>query len=146
MIDEPTVYDGGLQHIYGDGPQGYDVPTLWTLSEKCPRFELSVVRWHWFLSKTAWSDCSVLESGGDGEHWDRILEADMNHPILMRFKDNELIMVDGYHRLARAYLEDRRSIAAIDVSDVMNQALVDPAFFGRPEEARWNRSGHALTA
>ncbi len=141
MLSEPTIYDDGLQHIYGDGPQGYDVPTLWTLSEKCPRFELSVERWDWFLNRSVWSDSSPLESGGDGEHWDRILEADMDHPVLMRFVNNKLEMVDGFHRLAKAYLEDRKSLTAIDVTEVLNQALVSPTFFGRPDQLRWGRTG-----
>ncbi len=58
------------------------------------------------------------------QHMSRIRTSDLDKPIFIRSSDNKII--DGYHRLTRAFLQKEKKIKAIIVQEEqMGQAVID---------------------
>lgn len=118
----------GFARYYWDDDAGiaYDVVTLWRLSEFLSTFNILAGDFGRFLERTlAWTDGAPINSKLEGEHWDRILEADLSYPILVRFKHGKMGMVDGYHRLMRAKVDGEPFIQARDVSAILEEARIE---------------------
>jgi hypothetical protein len=49
---------------------------------------------------------------GTDEHYQRVLEADLSYPILVTEYNKHLVILDGIHRLVKAFLENRTTIRA----------------------------------
>src|SRR5262245_25546226 len=92
------------------------MPTIWAAAEGRPRKSVAI------------ADLDILDAvvwfGGPknveptvrriAEHARDILAADMNYPIIMTASGDVL---DGAHRIARAYLEGQHSITAVVIDD-----------------------------
>ncbi len=131
MLDRPTPYnvtDGGSYiHYYRDTAVNiyYDVPTLWELSKGFPRFLLTPEQFNAFLNRdSAWSGVTPLEGSAKEHHWERLLEADTNFPVMVRWTESEMLIVDGYHRVSRAYVDGLSTLEAVDVSALLIQAEI----------------------
>ena len=97
---------------------------LWRLSASRKWLTLTAAVFTAFLHRdTAWSDGIPVEVGADDRHWDRVLEADLKYPILVRVLNGEMYVVDGFHRIIKAFLLGKEFLDAVDVSDLMEQCL-----------------------
>lgn len=117
----------GFAHYYQDDTEAvYDVVKLWRLSKNLPTFEIPAGDFDQFLGRlTAWTDGAPVHSLLEGEHGQRVREADISYPILVRFIDGKMFMVDGYHRMMRARLDDEPFIQARDVSAILEEARTE---------------------
>lgn len=86
------------------------VKRLWVLSVGLPEFDFDVSSFNgyeedfWFGDRIKPTIKKVLE------HHHKILNADITFPIII--SEDGLIM-DGVHRICRAYLENRKTIRAV---------------------------------
>jgi hypothetical protein len=117
----------GFAHYYQDNTDAvYDVVKLWRLSELLPTFNILADDFDQFLGRlTAWTNGAPADSILDGEHGERVREADISYPILVRFIDGKIFMVDGYHRMMRARLDGEPFIQARDVSAILKEARTE---------------------
>jgi hypothetical protein len=90
------------------------VSRLWALSNDLPRFEYDVSRFQgfdqdwWFCSVHVPTIRRVLE------HMQRIEASDLTYPILL---SETGVVMDGVHRICKAYLEGRETITAVQFSE-----------------------------
>jgi len=118
--------DNDFARTYMSSSSCYDVVKLWRLSQFLPSFSMTAVEFPVYLNReSAWSDDSrtPMQLATDENHWERILEVDMSHPIMTRMADDGMRIVDGFHRIAKAYLEGRQFIDAVDVTHLLPQCL-----------------------
>ncbi len=117
----------GFAHYYQDDTEAvYDVVKLWRLSENLPTFEIPASDFDQFLGRlTAWTNGAPADSLLEGEHGQRVREANISYPILVRFIDGKMFMVDGYHRMTRARLDGEPFILARDVSAILEEARTE---------------------
>ena len=118
------------QYHFRPGPQGlraWDIDRLVMLTKNLPTIQvpLSAIG---ELDKPYWYDHGYLPTCRNvAEHARLILEADLAFPIILSSDGG---VMDGMHRVAKAYLEGRDVIAAV-------QLAVEPApdFVGVDEAA-----------
>ena len=70
-------------------------------------------------SGKGWSPMTVVEKIGMKkyqENAERIKEADLSYPIIVTEKH---VIIDGYHRLAKAYLEGKKDIKVNVIDDAL---------------------------
>lgn len=83
---------------------------LWELSKDLPVFEYEVASFNcfdkdvWFNSQHKPTVNKVLE------HYKKIENANFTHPIIL---SQDGIILDGVHRICRAYLDGRNTIPAV---------------------------------
>ena len=91
----------------------WSVSRLWELSRDLPRFEYEVSCFKgfdedwWFCSVNVPTIRRVLE------HMQRIEATDLTYPILL---SETGVVMDGVHRICKAYREGRETITAIQFS------------------------------
>jgi hypothetical protein len=51
------------------------------------------------------------------QHWSRINKSDLSFPIHTIWNKNYLVILDGYHRLAKAFLSEQKTISAFMLED-----------------------------
>ena len=69
----------------------------------------------WDYRKKALTPREVLDNRDKyPNHWKRILEADLSYPILITERKT---VIDGYHRLLKAMIQNQTKINAVKVSD-----------------------------
>ncbi len=128
LLEEKLERDSrGFSHYYRDDDDViYDVVILWRLSEFLPTFNIFASDLGQFLERdVAWSDGAPIDSDLSGEHGERIREADLSYPILVRFLYGKMLMVDGYHRVMRAHQDDESCVQARDVSTLLEEARIE---------------------
>jgi mannose-6-phosphate isomerase-like protein (cupin superfamily) len=126
------------------GEHVYDIAALWKLTEGLPTQQVEISRLMWVLEETFWSDAEGLGLDRPGVdisamqvlrrpaisayHWKAIQTADLSYPILIITLENgRLDVIDGIHRLAKAYAKGMRYISARFVpEDVLRKAVVNP--------------------
>lgn len=138
-----------LRHVFSDGQRIYDVERLWQLTAELPVYHLPVDTLVWYLDEPVWGDdkplaprsvinanCAAAPCGEMAKHAQRVRDAQLVYPILLThpdcappspspWGDRTMLIVDGVHRLARAYLADEALIAARMVpAATMELALV----------------------
>ena len=101
-----TQFEG---HTYSDGKAVWTVEELWLAADGLPvelmRVELFVEQ----LEGTCWTHTGTEASPNWVlEHTRRILDADMDFPIII---DKGGIVLDGIHRLCKAVLEGREFVS-----------------------------------
>jgi len=112
--------------VYCEDGTCYDVEKLIDETESNKKSRVKVSEIADQLSTNAWGDDRVFVSPisvmqnpvlniDHKIHMRRIQTADMDKPILIRFRDGKVI--DGYHRLARAYIAKDRYIDAIFIQE-----------------------------
>lgn len=66
----------------------------------------------------------------------RILKADLSYPIIVSYEDNHIDIIDGMHRLSRAYLQGKREIDAYFFGkDLMEKFKLVDITKGKPDLA-----------
>lgn len=87
------------KHTYSDGTGTYDVESLWKLAQKIPATLMPVDEFLDDLYADCWDDVLPIDAADDEDHEQRVQEADLFFPILV--KPNGDVM-DGMHRLVKA--------------------------------------------
>lgn len=97
-----------------------DPKTIWELD--LPTIEIPIEKLSWHLDIPFWStfnnfyDLSPKELINKPElsnfHYQKIIKADMKYPIDYTFYKNRNKIIDGLHRLTKAYLDGLPSIKA----------------------------------
>ena len=104
-------------NVFYDGKRVYDTERLWSLvSRRTPtRRKIKPLEWH--LKEKVWSmrPMDVIRNRKKhSRHWSRIKNADLSYPILV---NDEGIIIDGCHRLSKAYMMGRATILVHEVSE-----------------------------
>jgi hypothetical protein len=93
----------------------WDLQRIWALPTPASPKALADLEWH--LGLPVWStvpgeprfDLSpsqvLAEPGAFPRHWTKVRAADLRHPLELFRHGARWVIVDGYHRLARAVLE-----------------------------------------
>ncbi len=117
----------GFCHYYqDDAGVTYDVVRLWKWGKLISKFKIFADDFGQFLERQiAWSDGAPIDADLSGEHGERIREADLSYPILIRIVDDKMLMVDGYHRMMKAQQDDEPFVWAHDVSIVLQEVIVE---------------------
>jgi len=97
-----------ILHTYGD----LDVKVAWDMEGEVIQLPFSDIE-H-VLHESAWEGQTPLEGAGDNPHWGLVLEADLDFPIIVirNMNDGILEVVDGKHRVMKAWLLGEEFIAA----------------------------------
>ena len=136
-----------MVHYYGYNGIKYNVFRLWEITEDNPIIELDMVHLKGMLASTPWRGSngtkigprkvikqmktSIMKGGeykstGDNaidSHAERINEADLDYPILVEL---DFSIIDGFHRMAKAMLEDNKKIyAKVVTPEQLHQALLE---------------------
>jgi hypothetical protein len=114
----------------GDANETFSVEKLIYLTQDIESVEIPVADLVYLLHVKCWDDTwsdevspmDVLrrpKSSFVAEHYERILRAELEHPILIGIKQTtkQYQMYDGAHRLAKAWKDKRRSILTKIVPD-----------------------------
>lgn len=115
---------------------------LWRL--RLPVRRLPVEQFGWLLELPLWqrdgrrfqvTPRQVLDAPDRfGDHLRRVLAADLRFPVHVVGHRGRLVILDGYHRLAKATIEDRREIDAMVLSDADLDGLCEhPRLLRRPD-------------
>jgi hypothetical protein len=104
---------------------------LWRL--RLPVRRVDVAQFGWLLDLPLWqrdgrrfqvTPRQVLDAPARfGDHLRRVLAADLAFPIHVVAHRGRLVILDGYHRLARAMIEGRREIDAMVLSPADLQGI-----------------------
>lgn len=123
-----------------DSPKEYCVNCLHiaTANNKCERVRLSEITP--LFSEIQWDGVRAEDvcHSNRGEHWQRIAHADMRYPILIfsftdQYGKERLQVVDGCHRLAKAYIERQLTILCKRVTrEQLEQCVFVPEASSRP--------------
>lgn len=134
--------------VFWRGDVVYDVEKLWALTSHIKPFAAQVSDLLWVLSEDYWSIHEGSESNENYKtdeeeyisamdvinehtislhHWHAIQNADLSFPILLlELTNHTMDVVDGIHRLAKAFLAKHETIPAIIVPDyILKQAIVE---------------------
>ena len=98
----------------------WDLDRLFALD--LPTEEVTVADFLWLLDLRFWRKDGVVFAvtpnqvrGDPSEYeaqWARMLEADLTRPIHITERGGRTVIIDGIHRLLKAYVEGRRSLFA----------------------------------
>lgn len=128
----PVRHDGQMSEEHHsrvvDGRRHtYLTQRLWRLSADLPVIEVPINEIAAF-EQDCWFHGSEVTCRMVAEHTRRIVAADLTHPVILAADGS---LMDGGHRIARAWLEGRTSIAAVRfVTDPEPDGVADLA----PEE------------
>jgi hypothetical protein len=93
----------------------WSVPRLWTLAKKLPVREISLQEFASYLDNDFWFNNGHKPSTrAVAEHCRKIIDAKLSFPILL---DQEGRLMDGMHRLAKAWLMGRTAIRAVQFTE-----------------------------
>jgi hypothetical protein len=117
----------------------YDIEKLWTLTNEMKAVEVEIDQLTWVMEVDHWSDLDGVHgkditdesiknekyiSANDVlknpliylHHFDLISFADLSYPILLiKLPNDKLDVIDGIHRLSKAYVQKQKTISAIVV-------------------------------
>ena len=104
-------------HWVGLGDHAWRIETVWRAAGSCP-IEETLIESIQELDEDCWfsGDNKPATVRAIADHARRINEADLGHPIILSSDGHVL---DGMHRVARAFLEGRRTVKA-------RRLIVDP--------------------
>lgn len=94
------------RHTAGRGSTVWRVPDLWKAAARKKVKTADPAFFFQDFSTQRWGSPSEVERELDF-HADRILHADMKYPIIV---DTECHIIDGFHRMLRAYMEGHKNI------------------------------------
>lgn len=108
---------------YTDSNGVYSVTKLHVIAKDLPVTDVDVKSLETQLSEPIWEGdimpSAVIESKWPNHHWERIENADLSYPIYMC----EGLVVDGMHRLSKAYINKQETIKAkILTRELMREA------------------------
>jgi hypothetical protein len=120
---------------FSDGDNVYNVGVIKDQVEDSVPVEVDIERYKEVLYENVWGEGGETLSPMDVvlnptfnknhvKHMQRIRTAPLDDPIIIRFKNDEI--VDGCHRLTRAFLEGRKKILAVFVEEEqMSKAIFE---------------------
>jgi hypothetical protein len=89
----------------------WSVPRLWELAKDLPVREISLQEFASYLDNDFWFNSGVAPTTRSvAAHCRKIIDAKLSFPILL---DQEGRLMDGMHRLAKAWLMGRTSVRAV---------------------------------
>ena len=86
------------------------VSRLWHLSENLPIFEFEVASFNGFDQDVWFGNQQKATINNVLKHLKKIEKANFEHPIIL---SQDGIVLDGVHRICRAYLDGRKTIPAV---------------------------------
>ena len=97
-----------VENVYVADSRTYNVERLWSLvsRRKPKRIQTDKLK-HIIDSKVWYKTPREIIRNKNGSHWYRINNANMKYPILI---DEDYCVVDGCHRLCKAYIKKQKSI------------------------------------
>ena len=129
-----------MVHYYGYNGIKYDVERLWHITRDNPIVTMDVDQFKKMVYSKPWYDSQgnrigpidvVSSDSGYHDHKKRINVADMTYPILVEI-DNQI--VDGFHRIAKAYQESLKQVPVKYVSpEQLHYALYDNSYEKSPK-------------
>lgn len=126
MLRRPAACPNGYWHVFRGGNAWYDVVRLWEYAISLPGSRIGADQFPRLMDTEIWNGDTPNDHSFDGEHWERVLEADLEFPILSWMENGSLEVVDGFHRITKAFLLDRSFIRAVDVTSKLDRVrLVD---------------------
>jgi hypothetical protein len=134
MLSRPKFCEEGYMqtHLDSDCVGEFCVVTLWGFLDELPRTTLPAEMFEAFMARRAWGGGNPPAHSyavTDDDHWQRVMDADLAYPIMFRHSPNgDVRIVDGYHRIIRAFLLDRPWILAVDVTSVLEHARLEPGW------------------
>ena len=75
----------------------------------------------------------ILDKNKSIEHYNRIINSDLRHPIIINKKYQ---IIDGMHRLAKAYLNNKTNIKAY----IINNKIMKKCIIGEKKGKEWKDS------
>ena len=129
MFDLEPYRVGNILHTYGN----LDVKIAWKMDGEILSLPLTDVE-H-VLHESAWEGQTPFEGAADNPHWGLVLEADLTFPIIVTRDDDGLTVVDGRHRIMKAWLLGEECIAAKMLSHarLVELATIDPEVYDRSQ-------------
>ncbi len=88
----------------------WKVSRLWLIAKDLPVFEYNVFTFGKFSEDCWFGDRIKPTIENVLKHHEKILKADLNYPIII---SEDGTIMDGIHRICRAYLEGRKTIPAV---------------------------------
>ncbi len=106
-----TVDDLHSHSVYKDGKKHtWYVKRLWNLATHLPEFDFEISSFVGFDEDFWFGDRFKPTIGKVLEHCRKINDADNSHPIII---SADGLIMDGVHRICRAYLEGKKTIRAV---------------------------------
>lgn len=127
----------------------YDIEKLWALTNEMKADEVKIDQLTWVMDVDHWSDLDGIHSKDITDeliknekyisandvlknpliylhHFDLISFADLSYPILLiKLPNDNLDVIDGIHRLSKAYVQKQKTISAIVVPQkTLQEAIV----------------------
>lgn len=120
----------------------YDIEKLWELTNDLIPQKILVNKLIYMLNELLWSDAEGTDLPAPGNdispmqvmqnpslskyHTDMIKEADLSYPILLLITTNgTLDVIDGLHRLSKAYMMRKKYISGVIIpDDILSKAIV----------------------
>jgi len=128
-LDIEALRIENIVHTFALGCKTIDVKVAWGLDGEEMRLPFRAVK-H-VLEEWSWEGRSPLEAGGEDPHWSLILEAELCYPIIVTQEplEKNLTVVDGRHRVVKAWLLGEKFIAAkfIDYEVLRKEAAISEA-------------------
>lgn len=131
-----TMLHSTFTHTGGFSDRYFDVFKLWYLTRnlKQIKFEVSDVmealfgpEWEEEIHHHKfWRNVKLknIKKKKHKEHYDRIKNADLKYPIMMT-EDNDIFLVDGFHRLLKSYLAKKKYIDVLMIpKSIMKEAEI----------------------
>lgn len=110
-----------IVHTFGQ----LDVKKAWELPGEEVQLPISDVE-H-VLRESSWDEQTPLEAGAHEPHWSLMLESDLSYPIIVTQEETDsLTIVDGRHRILKAWLLGEKFITAkmLDVDLLRDKATI----------------------
>jgi ribonuclease HI len=101
IVEAPPRFAHTHSDVYGDERLYWDVERLWEIAKSLPVKKVPVAQLAAYLDKDCWFEGAPATIRQVADHAKRIYEADLSKPILLSAGGR---LMDGGHRLARAYL------------------------------------------
>ena len=129
MFDLEPYRVGNILHTYGN----LDVKIAWKMDGEILSLPLTDVE-H-VLHESAWEGQTPFEGAADNPHWGLVLEADLTYPIIVTRDVDELSIVDGRHRVMKAWLLGEEYIAAklLDHARLVEFATIADEIYDRSQ-------------
>lgn len=118
----------GLLHTAARGDEIYDMVRCWQLTADVPVVMVPTEALVPRLEFVSWDSLeeegrrgNAFELGHEDFHWKRMMEVDLTAPLMVRYEP-DIDVLDGYHRIMRAWLEgDVEDLPTRDASDALDQ-------------------------
>ena len=114
------VYQEERGGTFTNNDKEYNLNKVLRLTNNLPTMEFKVADLKWLVT-----DSKQEIKDFDKEEKQRVINADLNTPILVTYWKKKLVVLDGFHRLIDAVKEKRDTmIGKFVTDDILEKALV----------------------